>query len=70
VTVYGKKPTERFRPKRPRLGALGSSLALPLVERVFRRKQIFRTTGPPAAGKRGTLKEMLVRGEITLPSSA
>jgi len=58
-----KASTGRFRPQHPWLGAFGSALALPLAERFFRHKQIYRSTSPFAAKRRRELRALLARGE-------
>ena len=58
-----EKSVGRFGPLHPRLGRLGERLALPLVERFFRRKQIHRTSSRFAEERRRAISAMLARGE-------
>ena len=58
-----KASTGRFRPQHPLLGAFGSALALPLAERFFRHKQIYRSSSRFAAKRRQELRALLARGE-------
>jgi carbamoyltransferase len=58
-----RKSEARFRPQYPRLGTLGSRLALPPAELYHRCKHIYRPGSRLAVQKRQALRAILARGE-------
>jgi carbamoyltransferase len=61
--IVPKASAGRFKPRYPWLGGLGASLILPLAERYYRSKQIYRSTSPFAVKRRRELGALLARGE-------
>jgi carbamoyltransferase len=53
----------RIGPRHPWLGAVGFRLALPLLERFYRRRHIFRSTSAFARERIGAIKAKIERGE-------
>lgn len=59
----GRDPVARFNPRHPRLGALASRISLPLIERYYQQKQIYRGHSRLAMRKFDALRAKLARGE-------
>jgi carbamoyltransferase len=57
--------TPRIRPRRPLLAAAGFRVVLPIADRVFRSKHIYRSTSKLAAEKLGHVAAQLARGKST-----
>ena len=53
----------RVGPRHPRLAAVGFRIALPLAERFYASKQIYRSTSPFAAERLRAVRAALDRGE-------
>ena len=58
-----QEPTARVKPRHPLLGAMGARIALPVAERYFRHKQVYRHDSRFAAERRETLRARLARGD-------